>query len=758
MPDHSDSHIKIIDAYENNLKHISVAIPKNKLVIFAGVSGSGKSSLVFDTIAVESARQWQNSYPLYLRNKMPKYERPKMERTDNLTPSIVVDQKMMGVTSRSTVGTAIDVSPLLRLLFSRVGQPPAGGAMAYSFNHPLGMCPDCTGLGERMELIEERMFDPDKTLNGGAIQFSQFQSGWQSILYQNNPYLNADKRLGEFSDGEWKILKYGTDEKLKIEIRSPNTGRIDFVCYEGVVPRFRRLYIRRDITQLKKKLQDEIFTFVRKGPCSTCNGAGLNPRALASKINGHNMVELMDLPMADLMLPLADIQDPRGASLAGQISTYIDRMNRVGLGYLSLSRRTETLSGGEMQRIKMVRHLGSCLSNITYIFDEPTAGLHPHDAQRIGRLLLDLRDRHNNVLVVEHSRQMVELADHIIEVGPGAGAAGGSIVFAGTVEDLKKADTLTARSIGEKVRVNRQPLSWSESYVVEDAHCHNLKHIRIEIPKGLLTAITGVAGSGKSSLACCDFREYYPEAIVIDQRPIGTSIRSTPATYTGAMDEIRRVFAGANGVDVGWFSFNSKGGCLACKGTGQIVYEMAFAEPVIIGCEECQGRRYNPVALGYCYGGLNIEEVMALTIEKAVEVFADRKIRKVLRGLLDVGLGYLTLGQPTSTLSGGEVQRVKLASELHRWGNIYILDEPTNGLHGRDVEKLLQLLRKIVANGNTVVIVEHRLEMIAQTDWVIDMGPGGGSEGGEVLFAGVPEDLIRCGNSKTAEFLRSVAE
>ncbi|MCM1193723.1 MAG: excinuclease ABC subunit UvrA [Butyrivibrio sp.] len=746
--------IEIIGAAENNLKHINLTIPKGKLVVLAGVSGSGKSSLAFDTIAVESSRQWQASYPLYLRNKMPHYERPKVDGIYNLTPSIVVDQKAVGINARSTVGTAVDVAPLFRLLFSRIGEPGAGGSMAYSSNHPLGMCPCCTGLGERLELDEGSLFDMDRTLREGGILFSQFSAGWQTYLYQANPFLDADKKLRDFSADEWEILRRGTKEPLKIGIRSNNTGRVDRVDYEGVLPRFRRLYLNRDISKLKKGLQEEIMSHVYKGSCKVCDGMGLNPQALASRINGRNIVDYFEMPVYDLLAVLAEIDNPRGISLSKQISAYLERMVDVGIGYLSLSRRTDTLSGGEIQRIKIVRNLGSSLSNITYIFDEPTAGLHPADAERIGRLLLELRDSHNNVLVVEHSRQMLSLADHIIELGPQAGARGGEVVYEGDLDGLCHADTVTAKVMRREIKINSAPLSWTEGFEIRDAHCHNLKHIDVTIPKGVLTAVTGGAGSGKSSLVCHELVSHYPEAVVIDQKPIGTSIRSTPATYTGVMDEIRKLFAKENGVDAAWFSFNSKGACPVCKGKGEISYDMAFAEPVAVLCEECRGRRYNPTALGYIYHGKNIEEVMALTIEQAMEFFAEEKVRKPLQSMVDVGLGYMTLGQPTSTLSGGEVQRVKLAGELYKEGNLYILDEPTVGLHSRDIEKLLSLLRQLVAQNNTVVIVEHRLEMIAQADWIIDMGPEGGSGGGEILFEGTPEKLLKCAKSKTGSYLK----
>ena len=498
----------------------------------------------------------------------------------------------------------------------------------------------------------------------------------------------------------------------------------------------------------------EAMQFIKKGLCSACGGSGLNPKALASKINGYTIRDYNDMQISDLIPVLEAIDHPLGKSIAGQILVCLHHMMDVGLGCLSLSRRTDTMSGGESQRLKMVRHLGSSLSNITYIFDEPTAGLHPADVQKIGKLLLALRDNHNTVLVVEHSRQMIELADHVVEMGPLAGAQGGQVIFQGTVEQLKQTDTLTAACMREKIALNTHPLPWTQSFVLEHVSRNNLKDVSVEIPEGILTAVTGVAGSGKSSLIRQEFVERYPDCIVIDQKPIGTSARSTPATYTGVMDDIRKLFAKENGVSVQWFSFNSKGACPVCKGKGEILPDVAFADPVAILCEECMGKRYNPTALSYPYQGKNIEEVMSLTIHQALEFFPQPKIHERLQCMLDVGLGYMTLGQPTSTLSGGEVQRLKLASELHKQGNVYVLDEPTTGLHNRDVARLLQLLRRIVTAGNTVIVVEHRQELLAQADWIIDLGPEGGRKGGKVMFTGTPEQLLACADSLTGQYLR----
>ncbi|AGI48226.1 Excinuclease ATPase subunit [Thermoplasmatales archaeon BRNA1] len=755
----ADRAIEIRGASENNLKGIDVDIPKGKIVVLAGVSGSGKSSLAFDTVAKESHRQWQLSYPLYLRNRMPRYERPAVESINNLTPAIVVDQKILGANSRSTVGTASDIAPLVRLLFSRIGKPSAGPAIAYSFNHPLGMCPDCHGIGKRLTVDIDKMLDLDKSINENAIRFTQFSTGsWQGWLYYHCPVLDPAKKLRDYSETEWKNLVYGPDTTVKMMYISNNTGLGQYTDYEGIVPRFNRLYLSRDISLLSKKIRDEVAEYSIEGPCDTCGGTGLNPKALESRILGYNISDMYDMQVSDLLPVLQRIDDPLGKAIARQISDSLAHMVDVGLGYLSLSRRTDSLSGGEVQRLKMVRHLGSSLSDITYIFDEPTAGLHPEDASRIGKLMMDLRDKHNTVLVVEHNRLMINLADHVIEIGPLAGEHGGEVVFSGPLSELKRADTLTAKALRNRFYINRNPLPWTDGFEVKNANLHNLKDVSVTIPKGILTAVTGVAGSGKSTLICQVFASRHPEAIVIDQKPIGSTSRSTPATYTGVFDRIRKLFAEANNVGLEWFSFNSKGGCPICKGKGEIVPDVAFADPVAILCEGCQGKRYNDLALSYRYKGKTIEEVNNLTIEQAMEFFEDRQIRSRLQCLMDVGMGYMTLGQQTSTLSGGENQRLKLASELHRKGAIYVLDEPTSGLHAKDVGNLLSLLRRMVAADNTVIIVEHRLEMVSQADWIIDMGPEGGNLGGRILFEGTPEQLLSCRNSYTAKHLRDAMD
>ena len=753
----------IKNAYENNLKHIDIEIPKGKLVVFAGVSGSGKSSLVFDTIGVESSREWQANYPLFLRNKMPHYDRPKVDEIINLTPSIIIDQKSFGASSRSTVGTAIDVAPLIRLLFSRISKPSAGGSMAYSFNHPMGMCPECTGLGEKLVLREELLFDKNKSLKEGGINFSQFSSGWQTHIFQENPLLNPNKKLKDFTKEEWEILKYGLKDNVKKEIKgkivSNKTGQEWKIDFDGVIPRFERLYLKRDITKLKKSLQEEIMSLVHKGKCKECDGTGLNKKALKSKINGYNIIDYNDMLVSDLINVVKEIDNPIGISISKQIIEILERMINVGIGYLSLSRKTDTLSGGELQRIKMVRNLSCSLTNITYIFDEPTQGLHPYDAKKIGDLLLNIRDKENNVFVVEHSRQMIELADYIIEMGAGSGINGGEVIFEGSLNELKKSKTKTGLSLNEKIVLNDNPKISNEFFEIKNAKSHNLKNVSVKIPKGVLVAVTGVAGSGKSSLICEEFIKKYQDSIVINQKPIGVSIRSNPATYTGVMDEIRKVFASENGVDASYFSFNSKGGCPVCGGTGKIVYDMAFAEPVEVVCEECQGHRYDKKVLDYKFNGKNIEEVMNLTIEEALIFFDNvknaEKIKKPLKSLYDVGLSYMTLGQSTNTMSGGEIQRIKLASELYKKGNVYIIDEPSSGLHNKDLNSLLTIFRNLVENGNSVIIIEHRLELISKADYIIDMGPDGGTNGGEIIFVGTPKEIIKCKNSKTGKYLNS---
>lgn len=739
--------IRLRGVSENNLKHIDLDIPKEKLVVVTGVSGSGKSSLVFDTLAAESERQWLMSYPLFLRNRLPHHERPSFETIEGLTPSVTIDQRAMGASVRSTVGTAVDIAPLVRLLFSRVGTPSAGGSMAYSFNHPMGMCPDCTGLGKKLDLQEDLLFNPEGTLRNGGLRFSQFNAGWQNTLYVNHPRLDPDKPLKEFTAAEWQTLKYGDGEPLLIPMHIVETGNTFNNPYEGVVTRFRRLYVNRDISKLKKSLRDEIATFVTEQPCPSCGGTGLNPAALASKINGMNIADFRNIQVSELLEVIQKIDDPIGKSICRQIAATLQRMVEVGIGYLTLGRRADTLSGGEIQRLKIVRHLGSSLSGVTYIFDEPTAGLHPEDSQRIARLLLDLRDKQNTVIVVEHNEAIISLADYVIEIGPLAGEHGGEIVFQGSKDDFLKADTLSSHALREPIHINEAPVMWTDAYAINHARLHNLKDVNTSIPKGVLTVVCGVAGSGKSSLVRGVFAKEHSEAVVIDQKPIGTSSRSTPATYTGVMDLIRRKFAEDNGVDASWFSSNSKGACPVCGGKGVIHPDVAFADPVEIPCEECHGKRFNAKALSYLYRGKNIHEVLMMTIDEATAFFEDEKLSAKLRNLCRVGLGYMTLGQQTSSMSGGEIQRLKLASHLDKKGQIYLLDEPSTGLHHHDIKLLLSIFRRMTSRGNTVVLIEHRPDIIADADWIIEMGPHGGNEGGKIIAQGTPQQIACNKNS-----------
>ncbi|PCM39968.1 daunorubicin resistance protein DrrC [Mammaliicoccus sciuri] len=747
-------YIEIKNAYANNLKNISLSIPKNSIVAFAGISGSGKSSLVFDIIAKESQRLWQLSYPLFLQHKMPNYEKAKVESVSNLTPSIVVNQKSLGSSSKSTVGTVLDIEPLVRLLFSRVGKPSAGSAMVYSKNHPIGVCKECLGSGTIFNVNLNLFIDEEKSLLDGAIQFSQFSSGWQRYIYQNNKLLDATKVIKNFSKEELEILYYGSSQNSKVEIKSNNTGRVDKVNYEGIIPRFERLYLKRDISKLKSSLQKEIMSYVTKSSCTNCSGTGLNPQALNSQINNLNIIQFLDLPISKLLTLLETLESNVAQSIAKQIINTLKSALSVGLGYLSLSRKTDTLSGGELQRLKLIQILSNELNNITYILDEPSTGLHPYDIEKIKNIIIDIKQRNNNILIVEHNLQLLNIADYLIELGPNAGKDGGEIVFNDKLQELKNLNTPTGRLFSQKFKINKNPLNWNDSYKINNVNKNNLKNVDVTIPKGVLTAVTGVAGSGKSTLIREEFAKKYNDSIIIDQKPIGTSIRSNSATYTGVMDEIRRIFAIENNVEASLFSFNSKGACPICKGSGYINVDMAFAEPITSICEECNGKRYSKEALGYKFKDKNIDEILNLTIQDAVYFLDNKKIKKRLKNLIDVGLGYLTLGQPTSNLSGGEIQRIKIANELNNKGNIYIFDEPSIGLHHEDVITLLSLLRNLVSNQNTVIIVEHRLELIAQADWIIDLGPFGGEEGGFILFNGTPQELLKNQESKTGLFLR----
>ncbi|MEV4163919.1 excinuclease ABC subunit UvrA [Nonomuraea dietziae] len=706
---------------QNNLKNVSLRLPKERLTVFTGVSGSGKSSVVFGTVATEAQRQMNATYGAFIRNRLPKFERPLAERLAHLTPAVVIDQKRVGGGARSTVGTMTEIHPILRVLFSRYGTPSAGPATAYSFNDPQGMCPECHGLGRAVRLDLDLAIDRTLSINEGALRvFPVGSYAWR--LYADSGLFDLDKPVGEFTEREWRLLLHG--EKFKLERGT----------YEGVVDRFNRLHLKRD-TEATRRM-------INEGPCPACAGARLNAAALASRIDGLNLADHCAMEVSDLAETLRGL----GNGVAEPAIEALNRIEAIGLGYLSLDRATSSLSGGEAQRLKTVRQLGSSLSGLTYIFDEPSAGLHPRDVHMLGELLLELRDAGNTVIVVEHDRDIIAIADHVVDMGPGAGASGGEVVFEGTVAGLSRSRTLTGRMLrritGLKPEL-REPKGWLP---IEGASLHNLKKVSVRVPLGVLTAVTGVAGSGKSTLMT------YAEGIAIDQSAIGGSIRSTPATYLDVMDRIRRLFAQANGVDASLFSFNAAGACPACGGRGTITTDLAFMDPVTTVCDTCEGRRYSSEALSHRYEGRTIADVLAMTADEAHELFG----LEGLATLGELGLGYLTLGQPLTTLSGGERQRLKLAHRLRESGNVYVFDEPTTGLHMADVDTMMALLDRLVDTGNTVIVVEHELEVVKRADWVIDMGPEAGRHGGEVVFEGTPAQLVHASTHTAKHLARSL--
>ncbi|WP_369194882.1 ATP-binding cassette domain-containing protein [Streptomyces djakartensis] len=747
MPDF----ITLTAARENNLKDVTLRIPKGRLTVFTGVSGSGKSSVVFDTIAVESQRQLNETYPWFVRNRLPKFERPHADGLADLTPAIVVDQRPVGGHSRSTVGTMTDVYSVIRVLFSRHGTPSAGPATAYSFNDPSGMCPECDGLGRTVRPDWDRILDPGRSLAGGAVRFPPFAAGtWQGQTYTSSTELDPDKPVGRFTAAEREFLMRGRPGSKVTVSGSGGTWTTD---YEGLADRFERLYLKRDLSAMSQKTRDLVREFLVEGVCPVCRGARLNAAALATRIGGRSIADCTRMQVTDLITVLKEIDDPVARPIASAAVAALERIEAIGLGYLSLDRETATLSGGEGQRLKTVRHLGSSLTGMTYIFDEPSVGLHPRDVGRLGELLLRLRDKGNTVLVVEHDPDVIALADHVVDMGPGAGAEGGTVVFEGTPARLAASGTLTGRCLRARTTVKDEVRRPAGELWVKGAGRHNLRDVTVRFPAGVLTAVTGVAGSGKSTLLG-EFTAAHEEAVVVDQSSIGISGRSTPATYLGIMDTVRRIFARGTGAEAGLFSFNSAGACGTCEGRGVIHTDLAFMDPVTTTCQDCEGRRFKEEVLALTVRGRSVADVLGMTAEEALAFFEDAGVRRRLRALRDVGLTYLTLGQPLSTLSGGERQRIKLATRLHRTGAVYVLDEPTTGLHMADVAGLIALLERLVDAGNTVVVVEHNLDVVARADWVIDLGPDGGRDGGEVVFEGTPRDLLDAQGSFTAEHLR----
>ncbi|MEU2787373.1 excinuclease ABC subunit UvrA [Streptomyces sp. NPDC007100] len=763
----TDDSILITGAREHNLKDVTLEIPKGRITVFTGVSGSGKSSLVFDTVAVESQRQLNETFPSYVRNRLPKHERPKADTIERLAPAVVVDQRPVGGGARSTVGTMTDIHPILRVLFSRCGTPSAGESTAYSFNDPAGMCPQCAGLGRTTRIDLDRFLDTGRSLNEGAIRFPPLAvgtAGWQ--IYATSGLFDPDKPLDRYGPEEWDLLLYGKGFKVTRGERAYNN------TYEGLVENFDRRYVKRDLSALSEKTAELVRGFVREGTCPQCQGARLTAAVLKTRVAGLSIAEMAALEATELSEVLRGIDpaaEPVGAAIAARAVTALDRVAGIGLGYLSLDRPTPTLSGGEGQRLKMVRHLGSSLTGLTYVFDEPSTGLHPGDVRRLNDLLVRLRDKGNTVLVVEHDRDVIAIADHVVDMGPGAGTRGGEVVFQGTVAGLSAAGTATGRALRRVTGVKegvRTPRGW---LTVRDVTLHNLKGVDFAVPVGVLTAVTGVAGSGKSTLVSEAFVGAHPEAVVVDQSAIGVSSRSTPATYLGVMDAVRALFAREHGVPAGLFSFNAAGACEECRGRGVIHTDLAYLDPVTTTCEACRGRRFKDEVLGLTVRSRSVADVLEMTAADAIAFFGEADavaeaaggageaagIGRRLAALAEAGLGYLTLGQSVASLSGGERQRLKLATRLHRTGSVYVFDEPTTGLHMADVAGLLALLDRLVDDGNTVLVIEHDLDVVKRADWVVDLGPGGGRRGGEIVFAGTPRDLLSARGSATADCLRA---
>ena len=733
---------------QNNLKHVTFRIPKEKITVFTGVSGSGKSSIVFDTIAAESQRQMNAAYPAFVRSRLPKYPKPAAERIDNLTASVVVDQSPLGGNARSTVGTISGLYASLRLLFSRIGKPYAGTASYFSFNDPNGMCRTCSGLGKITKVDVEAVLDMDKSWNEGCVKDSLYRPGsWYWKQYAQSGLFDLDKPIRAYSGEEYNLLLYGSRDG-KGEPENPKVT--------GLYHKYTKTLLNRDISNKSRHTREKSQSLVAEMECTGCHGKRLNGAALSCRIKGYNIADLCGMELTGLREVLAEITDQRVDVLVQTIIEGLDRLIETGLPYLHLNRETPSLSGGEAQRLKLVRYMGSSLTGLTYIFDEPSAGMHPRDVYRMNNLLRQLRDKGNTVLVVEHDKDVISIADHVIDVGPGAGQNGGEIVFAGSYPELLLADTLTGKAMRRVLPIKETPRQAAGSLPVRGACLHNLKHVDVDIPLGIMTVVTGVAGSGKSTLISRVFAKLYESNIVmVDQGPITATNRSTPASYLGFFDEIRRLLAGESGRPDSLFSFNSAGACPVCGGKGVIVTELAFMDPIVTECEACGGVRYNEEALACTYKGKNIVELLGLTASQALQVFEDAKIRRRLKVMEQVGLSYLTLGQPLSTLSGGERQRIKLAKNLGRKGSIIVMDEPTTGLHMSDIENLLRLFDLIVSRGNTLVVIEYNLDVMKQADWIIDIGPDGGKNGGQVVFTGTPMEMLRCARTLTADSLRA---
>ncbi len=747
----AQEYIEVQGARENNLKNVSLQIPKRKITIFTGVSGSGKSSIVFDTIASEAQRQLNENFSMFVRTFLPRYPQPDADSIANLSMPIVVDQKRLGGGSHSTVGTVTDIFSVLRLLFSRVGQPYIGNYNLFSFNDPGGMCPDCNGIGRKMGVDMDLFLDTSKSLNEGAILFGAYKvDSWDWSILTQSGLFDTDKKLDDYSEEEMDLLLYSPPYKVKSEI----AGKEINLTVHGIIEKFTQKYITRDLKTYGERTQKQVEPFITEAPCRLCKGARLSQAALSSKINGYNIADMAKMEAGDLIEVIRGIDAPEASSMVKILLERLQHLVDIGLEYLSLNRETDTLSGGESQRVKIVKQLSSSLSDVMYIFDEPSIGLHPRDVHRLNNLLQKLRDKGNTVIVVEHDPDVFQVADYIVDVGPNAGHYGGTIVYEGSYDGLRDADTLTGTCLHRSLELKDSFRSPQGTMPVRSAKVHNLQNIDIDIPTGVLTVVTGVAGSGKSSLIHGAFLRHHPDAIVIDQAAVGANSRSAPATYTGIMDDIRKAFAKANDVSASLFSFNSKGACENCQGLGVTYVNLSFLDDVKIPCEVCSGKRFKDEVLEYQLNGKSIVDVLSMSVNEALEYFEIKKVRKVIQAMSDVGLGYLTLGQPLSTLSGGECQRIKLAGELHKDGSIYVMDEPTTGLHMSDIEHLLGVMNRLVDNGNSVIVIEHNVDIIKNADWIIDMGPEGGHKGGQVIFEGTPRDLLAIEESYTAQYLR----
>ena len=774
----ADAHdvIRVHGARENNLKDISIVIPKRRLTVFTGVSGSGKSSLVFDTIAAESQRLINETYSAFVQGFMPTLARPEVDVLDGLTTAIIVDQERIGADPRSTVGTATDANAMLRILFSRLGQPYIGPPSAFAFNVPSvtasgaitvergaktkavkatftrtgGMCPRCEGRGSVTDFDLTQLYDDSKSLNEGALSIPGYSmDGWYGRIFKGCGFFDPDKPIRKYTKRELHDLLYREPTKIKVEGIN--------LTYEGLIPKIQKSMLAKDVDSLQPHVRAFVERVVTFTTCPDCAGTRLSEAARSAKIDGINIAETCAMQISDLAQWAGRVADESVTPLLTSLQHTLDSFVEIGLGYLSLDRPSGTLSGGEAQRVKMIRHLGSSLTDVTYVFDEPTIGLHPHDIARMNDLLLQLRDKGNTVLVVEHKPEAIVIADHVVDLGPGAGRAGGEVVFEGTVDGLRGSGTLTGRHLDDRASLKETVRTPTGALEVRSASLHNLRDVDVDIPLGMLVVVTGVAGSGKSSLV--DGSVAGRDGVVwVDQGAIRGSRRSNPATYTGLLDPIRKAFAKANGVKPALFSANSEGACPACNGAGVIYTDLAMMAGVTTTCEECEGKRFEPSVLKYHLGGRDISEVLAMPVFEAAQFVSSTAAeipaaQRILGHLADVGLGYLTLGQPLTTLSAGERQRLKLATHMSEKGGVYVLDEPTTGLHLADVENLLGLLDRLVDSGKSVIVIEHHRAVMAHADWIIDLGPGAGHDGGRIVFEGTPADLVAARSTLTGQHL-----